>query len=125
MEVSKVEEFHKAFKLPISEKLKLPDPNERHLRRALLLEEVNEYIEGEINNSLIDIADGLADMVYIICGTALAYGIPLEDVFNEVHRSNMTKLDTDGNPIFREDGKILKGPNYEPPNIGKVLHGLK
>ena len=70
---------------------------------------------------LIETADALGDLKYVVEGAALVFGIPLEPVFMEIHRSNMSKLGTDGKPIYREDGKVLKGPNYTPPNVAAVL----
>ena len=71
-----------------------------------------------------EVADALGDMLYILCGTIIEHGLQdkIEDVFNEIQRSNMSKLDEDGQPIFREDGKVLKGPNYFKPNISKILN---
>jgi len=95
------------------------------LRRKLLKEEVEEYFEGEDKDDLENVAKELADIIYIVCGTAVSYGIPLDRVFDEVHRSNLSKLGDDGKPLRREDGKILKGPNYSPPNIKKILYGVE
>lgn len=117
----KVKEFQKAFNSNIGITSALPDSSERELRIKLLKEEFEEYIDGENNNDLVEIADALGDMLYIIYGTAVSYGIPLEEIFDEIHRSNMSKLGEDGNPIFREDGKVLKSSNYSPPNIKEIL----
>lgn len=95
--------------------------HERNLRTSLLKEEFLEYMVAENSHSLVDIADALADMMYIIYGTAVSYGIPIDEIFEEVHRSNMSKLDRYGKPILREDGKILKGPNYFKPRIREIL----
>lgn len=119
----KVKEFQKAFNSNVGIASALPDSSERELRIKLLKEEFEEYIDGENNNDLVEIADALGDMLYIIYGTAVSYGIPLEEIFDEIHRSNMSKLGEDGNPIFREDGKVLKGPNYFKPDISKYLKG--
>jgi predicted HAD superfamily Cof-like phosphohydrolase len=115
-----VKDFHKAFGLPISEVPNLPDMNERELRGKLLTEEFKEYINAENDNDLIEIADALADIIYIACGTAISYGIPLDRVFKEVHHSNMAKL-VDGKVIRREDGKVLKPEGWKPPNIKRIL----
>ena len=76
------------------------------------------------NNDLIEVADALGDMLYILCGTILSHGMQhkITEVFNEIQRSNMSKLGSDGKPIYREDGKVLKGPNYFKPNIASILH---
>lgn len=118
-----VGDFHRACQLPVSPRPQLPDSAARRLRMRLLLEEVSELAEAEIGEDLTQIADALADIVYIACGTAQAYGIPLDEVFAEVHRSNLTKLAADGTVVVREDGKILKGAHYEPPNIARIIHG--
>ena len=67
----------------------------------------------------------MADLLYVIYHAAITFGIPLDEVFKEVHKSNMSKLGDDGKPIFREDGKVMKGPNYKLPNLEKVLYGSK
>jgi len=96
------------------------DQGRRPLRIALLLEEVGVLLEAERRDNLHGIADALADIEVIADGTALEYGIPLDDIRAEVHRANMSKLGPDG-PIFREDGKVLKGPDYLPPDISGIL----
>lgn len=80
-----------------------------------------KHIEGRLPN-IVRMADGLGDIVYVCYGMALEMGIDLDAVIAEIHRSNMSKLDDDGLPIYREDGKVLKGPNYTPPNIARVLY---
>ena len=99
----------------------LPDTATRDLRKKLLAEEYTEYTTAEAEDDIVEIADALADLIYIACGTAVAYGIPLDRVFAEVHRSNMSKLGENGRPIYRDDGKVLKGPTYSPPNIKTIL----
>jgi len=86
-------------------------------------EENDEYLEAAKNNDLVEVADALGDMLYILCGTIIEHGMQnkIEEVFDEIQKSNMSKLDLDGNPIYREDGKVLKGPNYFKPNILKIL----
>ena len=75
------------------------------------------------NKDLIEVADALGDMLYILCGTIITHGMQdvIDEVFEEIQRSNMSKLGSDGKPIYREDGKVLKGPNYFKPNIAKIL----
>lgn len=116
-----VREFHEVYGLARGETPALPDEKLRQLRIDLLREEMDEYIQGEAEDDIVEIADALADIIYIACGTAVAYGIPLDRVFAEVHRSNMSKLGEDGKPIYREDGKVLKGPNYTPPDVRGIL----
>jgi predicted HAD superfamily Cof-like phosphohydrolase len=89
-----------------------------------MAEENSEYLEAANNGDLVEVADALGDMLYILCGTIIEHGLQdkIEDVFDEIQRSNMSKLGEDGRPIFREDGKVLKGPNYFKPNISKILN---
>ena len=97
------------------------DPVLARLRVALLQEEVGEFVAASERRDLIGVADALADIVYVAYGTALTYGIDLDAVFHEVHRSNMSKLGSDGKPLIREDGKVLKSEQYFPPDIESVL----
>lgn len=113
--------FHLATGLNVSEVPGLPDPTERALRRTLLQEEMQEYLAAETTDDIAEIAKELADVIYIALGTAVSYGIPMDYVFAEVQRSNMSKL-VDGKPLRREDGKILKGPNYSPADVESVLY---
>ena len=115
-----VKEFHEIFECRIAEKTEFPDDNERDLRMRLLKEEYLEYREAEENDDFIEVADALADMMYIILGTAVSYGIPIDKVFEEVHNSNLTKL-WNGKVKKRSDGKILKPDTFLPPNIPEVL----
>jgi predicted HAD superfamily Cof-like phosphohydrolase len=86
-------------------------------------EENDEYLQACANNYLVEIADALGDQMYILCGTILKHGMQhiIQEVFDEIHASNMSKLDPDGKPILREDGKILKGPGYFKPEINKFI----
>lgn len=115
-----VVDFHKAFGQLVSEDPVFPIENIRDLRVKLLREEFEEYIEAEKNNDFVEVADALADLIYIACGTAASYGIPLDKVFEEVHRSNMAKL-VDGKPLKREDGKVIKPEGWTPPDIEGVI----
>jgi predicted HAD superfamily Cof-like phosphohydrolase len=92
------------------------------LRIRLLREEFDEYIKAENEDDIVEIADALADIIYIACGTAVSYGIPLDKVFDEVHRSNMAKL-VDGKPIRRDDGKVLKPEGWTPPDTKSAVFG--
>tara|TARA_R110000868_G_scaffold61718_2_gene187345 strand:+ start:1283 stop:1669 length:387 start_codon:yes stop_codon:yes gene_type:complete len=121
--IKMVEEFHIAFdqkdvKIPTVGPLK-----QGKLRYDLLSEETEEYIDAVREINLVEVADALGDQLYIIYGTILKHGLQnkIEEVFKEIHRSNMSKLGADGKPIYREDGKILKGPEYFKPNIKKIL----
>ncbi len=115
-------EFHEAFDLP---RQALPDAHVgdvlAQLRVRLLREETEEFAEGTVERDLVPIADALADVVYVAYGSALTYGIDLDAVIREVHRSNMSKLDANGRPILRSDGKVLKSARYAPPAVATVL----
>lgn len=115
-----VKNFHIAFGQRVGEKPEIPDSKERDLRIKLLEEEFGEYLSGEAQDDIVEIADALADIIYIACGTAVSYGIPLDKIFEEVHNSNMAKL-VDGKPIYREDGKVMKPTGWQPPNVKKIL----
>ena len=93
------------------------------LRHRLMEEENNEYLEAAKSGDMVEVADALGDQLYILCGTILSHGMQgvIEDVFNEIQASNMSKLGSDNLPIFREDGKVLKGPNYFRPDISTIL----
>ena len=116
-----VKAFQTAVGQHIGSKPEFPDDAERELRIKLLKEEYEEYIQGECKHDLENIAKELADIIYIVCGTAASYGIPLDKVFDEVHKSNMAKL-IDGKPVRRDDGKILKPDGWTPPDIKKILY---
>ncbi len=123
-QIDQVAEFHEVFKIGNEEKpLGKVDEATFRLRYNLMKEENEEYLEAAQNGDLVEIADALGDMMYILCGTILKHGVQdvIEDIFDEIQRSNMSKLDEEGNPIYREDGKILKGPQYVRPNIKKYL----
>lgn len=122
--ISAVERFHKSFGLGVSEKPQADLGTQKNLLRFNLMDEENkEYLEAANNGDLVEVADALGDMLYILCGTILEHGMQykIEEVFNEIQRSNMSKLGSDGRPIYRKDGKVLKGPNYFKPNIQGVL----
>jgi len=93
------------------------------LRIDLIEEELDELKEAIVNQDIVEIADALTDILYVTYGAGHAFGIDLDKCYNEVHRSNMTKLDEDGNPLFREDGKVMKSSSYEPPNLTKIILG--
>tara|TARA_B110000046_G_C12971539_1_gene389133 strand:- start:501 stop:893 length:393 start_codon:yes stop_codon:yes gene_type:complete len=93
------------------------------LRYNLMKEENEEYLQAAKENDLVEIGDALGDMLYILCGTIISHGFQdkMESIFDEIQRSNMSKLGKDGKPIYREDGKVMKGPNYFKPNLTKIL----
>lgn len=119
-----VKTFHEAFGLGVNE-TPIADLGtaKNNLRFELMREENQEYLEAANNNDLVEVADALGDMLYILCGTILEHGMQhkIEEVFEEIQRSNMSKLGADGKPIYREDGKVLKGPDYFKPAIAKIL----
>lgn len=119
-----VQEFHKAFGLGIKEQ---PTANlgaeKIGLRYELMNEENEEYLAAAKKGDLVEVADALGDMLYILCGTIIEHGMQdkIVEVFDEIQRSNMSKLGEDGQPVYREDGKVLKGPNYFRPDLQKIL----
>jgi predicted HAD superfamily Cof-like phosphohydrolase len=123
--IEKVKEFHEAFSIG-NEEAPIGAITEKDylLRHRLMQEENEEYLEACQKGDITEIADALGDKLYILCGTILKHGLQykIEEVFNEIHRSNMSKLDADGKPIYREDGKILKSDRYFRPDINKVLN---
>ncbi|MCW4467853.1 nucleoside triphosphate pyrophosphohydrolase family protein [Flavobacterium sp. MFBS3-15] len=123
-QLDSVKQFHASFGLGISEipKGDLGD-TVNLLRYNLMKEENEEYLEAVQNNDIVEIADALGDMLYILCGTIIEHGLQykIEEVFEEIQRSNMSKLGSDGRPIYREDGKVMKGPDYFKPDFTKIL----
>lgn len=123
-QIAAVESFHDAFKITnrYAPSADLDDKTVL-LRYKLMREENEEYLEAAQNGDLVEIADALGDMLYILCGTILSHGLQdkIEEVFDEIQRSNMSKLDKDGQPIYREDGKVLKSDQYFKPNIAAIL----
>ncbi|MCL9770078.1 nucleoside triphosphate pyrophosphohydrolase family protein [Flavobacterium sp. HXWNR69] len=116
--------FHETYGLGVSEEI-IADLGalKNELRFNLMKEENEEYLEAVQNNDIVEVADALGDMLYILCGTILEHGLQhkIEEVFDEIQRSNMSKLGEDGKPIYREDGKVMKGPNYFKPNFLDIL----
>ncbi|AXP81862.1 Phosphoribosyl-ATP pyrophosphohydrolase [Mariniflexile rhizosphaerae] len=122
--IEAVKAFHTAFKIGHRETPKADlGADKNKLRFNLMKEENEEYLEAANNNDLVEVADALGDMLYILCGTIIEHGMQykIEEVFDEIQRSNMSKLGADGQPIYREDGKVLKGPNYFKPNIASII----
>ena len=122
--INAVELFHRSFGLGVSDTPKADLGNEKNRLRFNLMDEENkEYYQAAQNNDLVEVADALGDMLYILCGTILEHGMQykIEEVFEEIQRSNMSKLGSDGKPIYREDGKVLKGPDYFAPDIRTIL----
>lgn len=135
---SLVREFHEKFGHPIAQNINVGTEELRRLRVNLILEEAIEFAMAcgycvDVNNgevelvkaiaepNLVEMADGLGDLRYVVDGANLVFGFPQVAILQEIHNSNMSKLGADGKPILREDGKILKGPNYFKPNIAAIL----
>jgi predicted HAD superfamily Cof-like phosphohydrolase len=122
--IGAVEVFHKAFGIANNYEPTV-DLSEADimLRYKLMREENEEYLEAAQNGDLVEVADALGDMLYILCGTILKHGLQdkMAEVFEEIQRSNMSKLDKDGKPIYREDGKVLKSELYFRPDIKSIL----
>jgi len=118
-----VEEFHTAFRVPVRQQPTLTEPSEWKLRHRILQEENDEYAEACDKGDLVGIADALGDQLYVLCGTILTHGMQhvIEEVLMEIHRSNLSKLDENGAPVYREDGKVLKGAGYFPPDLKQFL----
>tara|TARA_B100001093_G_scaffold436911_1_gene435569 strand:- start:1355 stop:1726 length:372 start_codon:yes stop_codon:yes gene_type:complete len=116
-----VKKFMKTFGQEIKEKAGFPDEKITALRYDLIREELEELKEAIVNKDLKEVADALTDILYVTYGAGHAFGINLDKCFEEVQNSNMSKLDNDGNPIYNEKGKVMKGPNYFKPNLTKFV----
>ena len=116
-------DFMNAFGQEVLTEPTLPNPSLAKLRLELIREEVEELNVGIEGMDIVEIADALTDILYVVYGAGHAFGIDLDECYHEVHRSNMSKLGEDGKPIYREDGKILKGPDYFHPNLKDILDG--
>jgi predicted HAD superfamily Cof-like phosphohydrolase len=124
-------EFHRAY--GIQEQYVNPNvafaKRDGLVRYKLMREENEEYLDAHQAMDMVEIADAIGDMLYILCGTIITHGLQdhIEEIFMEIHRSNMTKLGEDGKPVRREDGKVLKGPHYQAPNLKRFfeLYGLE
>lgn len=114
----------KTFGQEVKRTPELPDANIKALRYDLIKEELDELWEGLCKNDMVEIADALTDILYVTYGAGHAFGIDLDKCFEEVQRSNMSKLGADGEPIYREDGKVLKGPNFFEPDLEKYVKNV-
>jgi predicted HAD superfamily Cof-like phosphohydrolase len=122
--IEAVKRFHTAYKLGYSDTPKATLGEAKNLLRYKLMREENEeYLEAANNGNLIEVADALGDMLYILCGTIIEHGLQhkIDAIFEEIQKSNMSKLGDNGEPIYRDDGKVLKGPNYFKPDIKRIL----
>ena len=117
----KVELFMRTFGQEIKKKSSLSSDNINNLRINLIEEELNEFKEAIKKKDLKEVADALTDILYVTYGAGHAFGINLDICFEEVQKSNMSKLGKDGKPIYNKSGKVMKGPNYFKPNLSKFL----
>lgn len=123
-ELNKVKEFHEAFAVNIEKQPIIPSQERCELRQKIIQEEVDELKAAWESGNLVEVADALADIHYVVMGTVLEFGLQdkYAEIFTEVHRSNMSKLDENGKPIYREDGKVIKSELYSKPEIGKIIN---
>ncbi len=117
----KVELFMKTFGQEVKTSPSLSNKKINDLRLSLIEEELNELKDAIKNNNLVEVADALTDILYVTYGAGHAFGINLDECFDEVQKSNMSKLDMNGKPIFNNKGKVMKGPNYFIPNFSKLI----
>lgn len=117
----KVIQFMNTYNQEVKRKVEFPDATTTHLRVDLIEEELDELKEAIANDDLVEVADALTDLLYVVYGAGAAFGINLDACFHEVHSSNMSKLGEDGKPIYREDGKVMKGPNFREPALRDIL----
>ena len=117
----KVKIFMDAFGQKTLKKPTLPSDELAELRRDFIAEETGELYSALAEKNIVQIADALTDILYVVYGAGHAFGIDLDDCFREVHESNMSKLGEDGKPVYRDDGKVLKGPNFFEPKLGELI----
>ena len=120
----KVGDFMEAFGQRVEVEPTWPDFNTRDLRLELISEEFSELCQAMEDRDMVQIADALTDILYVVYGAGHAFGIDLDECFQEVHSSNMSKLGPNGKPIHREDGKVMKGPGYFEPDLEGILGSL-
>ena len=119
---NKVGTFMKTFGQEVKTKPSLSTDKINKLRLDLIKEELTELTEAMNNKDLLEVADALTDILYVTYGAGHAFGIDLDKCFEEVQNSNMSKLDKNGEPIYNESGKVMKGPNYFKPNLSKFVN---
>ena len=117
----KVKEFMITFGQEVKNNAAFPNEKIIELRKKLIEEEFNELKEAINDNDIVEVADALTDILVVTYGAGVAFGIDLDKCFEEVHKSNMSKLSKEGKPIYNEIGKVMKGPNYFKPNLKKYL----
>tara|TARA_B100000886_G_scaffold263700_1_gene188266 strand:- start:543 stop:929 length:387 start_codon:yes stop_codon:yes gene_type:complete len=120
----KVGDFMEAFGQKVEMEPTWPDFDTRELRLELIQEELEELSDAVADRDMIQIADALTDLLYVVYGAGHSFGLDLDECFEEVHRSNMSKLGENGRPIHREDGKVMKGPGYFEPDLEGILGAL-
>ena len=118
---NKVKAFMNTYGQDIKEKASFPEDSIVQLRVDLIEEELNELKEAIKNNDIVEVADALTDILYVTYGAGHSFGVNLDKCFDEVQRSNMSKLGEDGNPIYNDSGKVMKGPSYSPPDLKKII----
>jgi predicted HAD superfamily Cof-like phosphohydrolase len=118
---NKVKTFMETFGQEVKNKPSFSSDKINNLRYELIREELDELKEALKNKDLLEVADALTDILYVVYGAGHAFGIDLDSCFEEVQQSNMSKLDKNGKPIYNENGKVMKGPNYFKPNLNKFV----
>lgn len=123
-QIKQVIEFYDAFGHPKADSPKQVETHRLIMRHNILNEEVVELLDAGVKGDLVEVGDAITDCLYILIGTAIEFGLAdkLPAMFDEVHKSNMSKLGEDGKPIYREDGKVMKGPNYKKPNLIDIIY---
>ena len=119
-----VGDFMEAFGQDVQLEPTWPDFSTRELRIELIQEELEELSDAVADRDMVQIADALTDLLYVVYGAGHSFGIDLDECFQEVHSSNMSKLGKDGRPIYREDGKVMKGPSFFEPDLEGILGAL-
>jgi predicted HAD superfamily Cof-like phosphohydrolase len=119
---NKVKTFMNTYGQDVKEKAEFPENKIVQLRIDLIEEELNELKEAIKNKDIVEVADALTDILYVTYGAGHSFGVNLDECFDEVQRSNMSKLGEDGKPIYNDSGKVMKGPNYFAPNLKKVVN---
>ncbi len=118
---NKVKTFMNTYGQEVKDKASFPENKIVQLRIDLIEEELNELKEAVKNNDIVEVADALTDILYVTYGAGHSFGVNLDKCFDEVQRSNMSKLGVDGKPIYNESGKVMKGPDYFAPDLKKII----
>ena len=118
---NKVKTFMNTYGQEVKEIATFPENKIVQLRIDLIEEELNELKEAVKNNDIVEVADALTDILYVTYGAGHSFGVDLDKCFDEVQRSNMSKLGVDGKPIYNESGKVMKGPDYFAPDLTKII----